>query len=814
LYEGALSPVVRTTALVPTLHRCADVQLIFSRSLLAAAALCALSVRAQVPAGPPQAADAAAAPAAAASAVDTPLPLKSSTQLAPPPRGDAARVRSTVLRADRLQGRPELETIAEGNVEFRRAGTVIRADRISYDSAEDRARARGNVRISRDGNHYWGPELELQVQRFEGFFLEPQFTLGRTGAGGTARRFDFLDSSRFVAVGATYTSCPRDGSGDPDWLLSADRVRIDLEGNEGVAEHAVLRFLGVPILAAPVLSFPLTDERKSGWLPPGVNLDSKSGLELSVPYYWNIAPNRDATITPSVLSRRGAAIGVEYRYLEPSDLGRIELDGLPGDRVAGRDRWLADVSHQGTWRHDIHYGGRGIRVSDDDYWKDFSSQIRSFTPRLLPLNARVDQRVERAGFGASWFIGTQRWQVLRSTELGAEIVAPYDRSVQVGTGLDAALPLGARFGVESEVNRFTRADGLPDSTVPNGWRWHAVASLSRPFETPAFFVRPKVSVNSASYALDQPLVDGRRRMSRTVPTFSVDAGTVFERDSRWFGKAQRQTLEPRLFYVNTPFREQATLPNFDSAAIDFNTISVYTENTFSGFDRVSDAHQVTAGATTRWLDADTGAETLRLGIAQRYLFRDQRVTPDGTPLTQHLSDVLLDGSTALVPNWRFDVAVQYSAELSRPVRSIVGVQYLPAPFHALSATYRLARGLSEQVELGWQWPIYRGQRKGGNGKCQGTLYAVGRVNYSTRESRLTDSLAGFEYDAGCWIGRFVVERLSTGRTEATTRYLLQLELVGLSRIGSNPLQVLKDNIPGYRLLREERKGPYEPPIDD
>jgi LPS-assembly protein len=791
------------------------VQRNLTRSLLAAAGFGAASVHAQIAAA--QGADAAAptaSAASAASAADAPLPLKPSPLLGPPPRGDAARVRSTVLRADRLQSRPELETSAEGNVEFRRAGTVIRADRITYDGAEDRANARGNVRVSRDGNHYWGPELQLQVQRFEGFFLEPQFTLGRTGAGGTAQRFDFLDSSRFVATSATYTSCPRDGSGDPDWLLSADRVRIDLEANEGVAEGAVLRFLGVPILGAPLMSFPLTDERKSGWLPPGVNIDSRSGLELSVPYYWNIAPNRDATITPSVLSRRGAGIGVEYRYLEPSDAGRIELNGLPDDRVARRDRWLGDAAHEGTWRYDIHYAGSGIRVSDDDYWKDFSGQIRSFTPRLLPLNARVDQRIERSGLNASWFVGTQRWQVLRSVEPGAEIVAPYDRGVQVGTGLDAALPLGARFGVESEVNRFTRADGPPSSTAPNGWRWHGVASLSRPFETAAFFVRPKMMLNSASYTLDQPLVDGRTHMTRTVPTFSLDAGTVFERDSRWFGKPQRQTLEPRLFYVRTPFREQATLPNFDSAAIDFNTISVYTENAFSGFDRISDAQQVTAGATTRWLDAETGAETLRLGIAQRYLFADQRITPDGTPATQHLSDVLLDGSTSLVPNWRFDVAMQYSAELSRPVRSIVGVQYLPAPFHALSATYRLARGLSEQVELGWQWPIYRGQRNAGNGKCKGTLYAVGRVNYSTRESRFTDTLAGFEYDAGCWIGRFVAERLSTGRTEATTRFLFQLELVGLSRIGSNPLQVLKDNIPGYRLLREERKGPYEPTIDD
>jgi LPS-assembly protein len=798
---------------VPPLHRCTTARQAFKRLLLAAAAgLGSAAVSAQTPS------DGAAQPAAAASAVPTaasaPLVLQPSTQLAPPPSSDAARYRSTVVRADRVRARPDLETVAEGNVEFRRAGTVIRADRITYDSPEDRARARGNVHISRDGNHYWGPELELQVQRFEGFFLEPQFRLGRTGAGGTAQRFDFLDPSRFVAVGATYTSCPRDGSGDPDWLLSSDRVRIDLEANEGVAEGAVLRFLGVPILAAPVLSFPLTDERKSGWLPLAVNLDSKSGLELAVPYYWNIAPNRDATITPSVLSRRGAGLGAEFRYLEPSDVGRIEFNTLPGDRVAGRDRWLGDVTHDGTWRHDIHYGASAIRVSDDDYWKDFSQQIRSFTPRLLPLNARVDQRFERSGFDATWFAGTQRWQVLRSDEPGSEIIAPYDRSVQVGVGLDSELPLGVRFGVESEVNRFTRAEGLPTSVRPNGWRGHVLASVSRPFETPGLFLRPKLTLNSAGYELDEPMVDGRMRASRTIPTFSVDTGAVFERDSHWFGRLQRQTLEPRLFYVNTAFREQATLPNFDSAPIDFNTISVYTENAFSGIDRVSDGHQITAGATTRWLDADTGAESLRLGIAQRYLLRDQRVTPDGLPLTQRWSDVLLDGSTSLVPNWRFDAALQYGAENSRPVRSILGVRYLPAPFHALSATYRLARGLSEQFELGWQWPVYRGRPSAGNGKCGGTLYAVGRVNYSLRDSRVTDAIAGVEYDAGCWIGRFVVERLSTGRTEATTRLLFQLELVGLSRIGSNPLQTLKDNIPGYRLLREERKGPYEPTIDD
>lgn len=705
---------------------------------------------------------------------------------------------------------------AEGRVELRRSGTVIRADRLTYDSAEDRANAKGNVRVSRDGNHYWGPELQLQLQRFEGFFLEPQFTLGRTGAGGTAQRFEFIDPSRSVAVNTTYTSCPRDGSGDPDWLLKADRVRIDLEANEGVAEGAVLRFLGVPILGFPVMSFPLTDDRKSGWLPPTINLDSKSGLELAVPYYWNIAPNRDATITPVVLTKRGAALGAEFRYLEPGDQGRIEIDGLPNDRLAGRDRWLVDFALDGARDNNLLYKVDAIRVSDDDYWKDFLRQIRSFTNRLLPVAAKVEQSSDRYGFDSRWYLGTQRWQVLASGDPTTEIVPPYDRSVQLGARLEGGLPLGLRVDAETEFNRFTLADGPPSTSRPNGWRWHGLASLTRPWETPATWVRPKLMVHAVSYDVDQPLIDGRTQASRVVPTFSLDTGAVFERDSTWFGKLHRQTLEPRVFYVNTPFRDQLGLPNFDSAPIDFNTVSVYTENAFSGNDRVSDGHQITAGATTRWLDTNTGAESLRLGIAQRYLLRDQRVTPDGVPLSQRLSDLLLDGSTSLVPNWQFDVQLQYSAEFSRPERSIVSVRYLPEPFHALSATYRFTRDLSEQVELGWQWPVYRGNANTGSGKgsCGGTLYAVGRVNYSTRDSRFTDSIAGFEYDAGCWIGRVVAERLSVGRSEATTRLLLQLELVGLSRIGSNPLQVLKDNIPGYKLLREDRKGPYEPTIDD
>lgn len=750
------------------------------------------------------------------------LELRLESELKPLPRGEGTKTLPIILRARELRGRPDLETVAEGDAEFRRGGLVIRADRLSYDHPEDLALARGGVRISRDGNVYSGPELQLHVQRFEGFFLEPTYFFGRTGAGGTAKRIEFLDEQRAVASGATYTSCPSDGSGGPAWLLSTDRVKMDFEANEGIAENAVLRFYGVPILGAPVLSFPLTDERKSGWLPPSINLDSKSGLQVSIPWYWNIAPNRDATFTPTASAKRGFGGEAEFRYLESRYQGKTTLHLLPNDRLTGRSRWAIGLQHEAALPMGAGLSLDGLRVSDDAYWKDFPRAVPSITPRLLlaDLTARRD-------FG-DWtsYARVHRWQILQ--DAASRIEAPYDRAPQVGLRGVQRLADGFEFNLETELNRFAQpADGRADplaSARPVGLRWHALGSVARPFAAPGWTVTPRVSLNAAAYSLDEPL-GGERGLSRVIPTFSVDSHWQLERDASWFGREVRQTLEPRLMYVNTPYRAQDARLAFDAAPRDFNFESLYAENAFSGVDRVSDSHQLTAGVTTRFLDPDTGAEALRLGVVQRYLFRDQRVTaectasadplaaPECTPLTQRFSDLLLLGSTTLSRRWTLDGSIQYSPDLERAVRSILGARYSPGPYRTFGMTYRLARGLSEQVELGWQWPIYgrtpleaaaSGSTAGG---CKGSWYSVGRINYSMRDSRITDSVLGLEYDAGCWIGRVVAERLSTGRSEATTRLLLQLELVGLSRLGSNPLQVLKDNIPGYRLLRDERSTP-------
>ncbi|RYF13446.1 MAG: LPS-assembly protein LptD, partial [Comamonadaceae bacterium] len=297
----------------------------------------------------------------------------------------------------------------------------------------------------------------------------------------------------------------------------------------------------------------------------------------------------------------------------------------------------------------------------------------------------------------------------------------------------------------------------------------------------------------------------------TVPTASLDSGFVLERNTRYFGRDFLQTLEPRAFYVYTPFRAQNHLPNYDSALTDFNFATIFTENSFGGDDRIADNNLLTVGATTRLLDPETGAEAAKFALAQRLRFKDQRVVlPGQEPVSERLSDVLFGASVTLVPQWSVEGTVQFNPKTRRSIRSVLGARWTPGDFRTISAAYRLQRGSSEQIDVGWQWPLSDlfGRRATAPGPgCSGRWYSVGRMNWSLRDRRLVEGILGFEYDAGCYIGRIVVERLQAGTTTANKRILFQLEFLGLSRLGSGALETLKQNIPHYKYLREEVETP-------
>ena len=598
----------------------------------------------------------------------------------------------------------------------------------------------------------------------------------------------------------------------PDWLLRATVLHIDQEEDVGLAEGGVLTFKQVPILAVPAISFPLSDKRKSGLLPPTVGLDNVNGVEITQPYYWNIAPNRDATIYPTVMSKRGVELGGQFRYMENNYQGQTRLDYMPNDKLRDRDRWGFYALHNGTVDTGIAaIGNVGLslnlnRVSDDNYWRDFSRAMPGLTQRLLPNDVNV-------GWGKGNFsagLRTLKWQTLQ--DVTTPITPPYDRLPQVFGKYSRFDVNGLDFSVEADYTKF-RADRAL-TAQPNAERSYTMAQVSHPWAAPGWFITPRLQMHATNYQFDAALANGQRTASRVLPTASLDTGLVFERSASFFGRSFTQTLEPRAFYVYTPYRDQSLLPNYDSAANDFNFATVFTENAFGGQDRISDSNLLTLGTTTRLLDPDTGAEAARFGIAQRLRFSDQRVTmPGQTPVSERLSDVLLGATINWTPQWSFDSTVQYNPDTQRSIRSVIGGRYNPGNYRLINAAYRTQRGVSEQIDIGWQWPLNdlwgdRGEDKGaGRGLGPGRWYSVGRLNYSMQDRKLVDTVVGLEYEADCWIGRIVMERLQSSTTTSNKRILFQLEFVGFTRLGSSPLQTLKQNIPRYQYLREQTTVP-------
>jgi len=733
----------------------------------------------------------------------------------------------TFVWGDRIQGQTGVQTVVEGSAELRRHDTVLRADRLQLDHTTQDAQATGRVSILRNGNRYEGPELQLNLDTYEGFFTQPTYQLLQNDGQGRADRVDFKGENVTVAHNATYTTCHAPPGFLPDWWVSASQLTLDNTEETGTANHGALYFKGVPLLASPYLSFPISDKRKSGLLPPTINLTNISGLELTLPYYWNIAPDLDATLYPTLMTKRGIDLAGEVRYLRPTAQGQVSAAVMPHDTLTGSHRWGTSAQHSQSLDGGVlGLQGTGLRinlnrVSDDNYWRDFPRAFPSLTQRLLANDVVVSGRWGEVGASA----GLYTWQTLQ--DASAPIAAPYDRVPQLDLNwkrLNQRLgPLeGLDWSLTGQFTRFT-TDRTPSVTATqadvNGSRLLGIAQVSRTWQAPGWFVRPKAQLHLSQYQVDQALWDGRRSVSRVVPTVSLDSGLVYERDAHLLGRDLLQTLEPRAFYVHTPYRDQNTLPNYDSGAKDFNVGTAWTENVFGGNDRISDTHALTLGVSSRLIDPTTGAEAARFGIAQRLRFSDQNVVlPGGTAVTDRLSDILLGTTLNWTPQWAFESSVQFNPDTQRSQRTTVSGRYHPAPFHVLSAAYRLQRagGLlpaSEQLDLGWQWPLDNLWRSGG-ASDGGRWYGVGRLNYSLPESKVVDLVAGFEYDAGCWIGRLVLERLQRSTATSSQRVLFQLEFSGFTRIGSNPLKTLKDNVPRYQYLREQiqpvsRFGRYE-----
>lgn len=778
-----------------------------------------------------------------------PLSLRSSSLLQEKISVDTLREVPTFVQSDKLNEQANFQTTLDGQVVLRRGALLLKADQVDYDQTDDLAKAKGNVYINRSGFIYQGPELELHLDSFEGFFTQPSYQMQKNSTYGKAERIDFIDPDNSVLHKATYTSCQRKPGPDwmPDWFFEGDKITVDMARNSAKLEGADIRFKGVPF-PLPSMEVPLTNERKSGLLAPSIGVDNISGLEYTQPYYWNLAPNRDITFYPTYWATRGINLGTEFRYTEglapnPPFQGQMRLDFMDKDKLRDdAQRWRVNYTHTGLLNPSYVGGGLDMtmnlnRVSDDNYWKDFAFSTNGSVGISRLLNSDV---------GLSWTNGyvttgirAQKWQTLQDLANTANRIAPpFDRLPQITAKFQRFnLPGGFDFSLDGDLTRFqsvrdydcNNASGTAyNNCAPNADRAVTWVQLSRPFVTPFGYITPKVQLHGRSYQFDGGLPtsgfytntnsQGLRSASVTVPTFSLDAGMAFEREARLVNRSWTQTLEPRVFYVNTPFRNQNYLPNYDSGGNAFNFASIFTENAFGGHDRISDSKQVTLGITSRFIDPETGAEGARLGVAQRLRMQDQQVyLPEDPSVAQAgFSDILASASVNISPKWGVDSTLQIDQKTNNLLRRVIGARYHPGTYRTLNAALRTQNdttgtAISQQIDIGWQWPLHDlwggADNTEGRGLGGGRWYSVSRVNYDYLNRKPVESIIGFEYDAGCWVSRVVAERLQVAEGVARQRILFQLEFIGFTRVGTNAMSSLIRNVPRYQSLNPASLSP-------
>lgn len=690
----------------------------------------------------------------------------------------AAQEEPTTIDAERIEGVGDLEVTARGDAEIRQEDFTLFGDVLRYNREFGRAQGEGGVRLKRGLDRFFGPSMQYNTLDDTGVFESPTFLIQREQpARGQAESLEFLGKGRYRLSEASYTTCR---AGQDDWVLQASEINLDYDNDEGTARNVRLRFFDVPILGFPFASFPLENRRRSGILTPYYSQTTNRGFEVGVPYYWNIAPERDLTITPVHMAKRGTQLKNQLRYLDRRYTGELRLEYLPNDKEFGDSRQGVSLQHLHTFRPNLTATVDYNRVSDDRYFVDLASQVRQVSIGNLQQDGYLTYNGSIGAYPYGLQARVQKFQTLQDPL--APITPPYHREPQLtfGTSLN---DLGNLFdaSLSSEYVNFTHV------TMVEGARTSLNPTLAMPILTPGWFLTPKVGMRHVSYRLNRTALGQEETPQAQIPWLSLDTGLIFERDARFFGEALTQTFEPRLFYVHVPYRNQDAIPLFDTALADFNFPQLFTENRFGGGDRFGDANQATLALTSRFLHQD-GQEAFRATIGQRYYFDDERVglTPT-TPLrTSVESDVLASIGGRLFRDWTFDATTQYSRLQQRAERYTASVRYNPEVAKVLNASYRFSRETIRQIDLSAQWPVAAG------------WYAVGRYNYSLLDKRLLEGLGGIEYNAGCWVFRAVLQRVQAATQVSSTGIFFQLEFNGVGQVGTeDAVALLSRSVPGY-----------------
>ncbi|RKZ89474.1 MAG: LPS-assembly protein LptD [Candidatus Parabeggiatoa sp. nov. 1] len=664
---------------------------------------------------------------------------------------------------------------ASGDVLMQRGEQILKTPVVVYDRNNDIADAEKDFTFWDNDFVISGASVQLRPDN-QGEMKNAEYWLLKRRARGRAAKI-IKESKDIIHLEQTsYSTC------DPKsevWRLNAGRLTLDEAKAVGTARDVTIRLWDIPVFYFPYLSFSLSEQRKSGVLMPNVGMTDETGVEMSIPYYFNLAPHYDATLTPRIMSRRGFLLNSEFRYLTQATGGNLNVEYLPQDQVLGQDRSSLLFKHNGQiskrWRADLDIN----YVSDERYFADLGNNIN------VSSITHLEQRGDLAYLGDGWSLQGRlhKFQTLDPNPAAR----PYQRLPQLL--FKTNLPTKNRqfnLGLQAEWVRFDRNTDVVKGATGN--RLDMESAFSFPWRTPGTFVVPKLSLRYTGYHLDNVATDENTTPDRFLFTFSTDSGLFFDRNVNWRGRGLVQTLEPRLFYRYTPYQDQNDIPIFDTAEYDLSFLQLFRENNFIGADRVDDGHQVTLGMTSRLLGSNTGVEHLRASLGQIYYFRDRRVTlPDQPVYSDASSTMVMELATQPAKSWRVSSTVQWNPHTNDTERTIVRMRYQPNSERIFNTSYRLRDSIIEQTDISFYWSL--------NPRWK----LLGRWNYSLPNKNILETFGGLEYNSCCWAVRFIAQRYlnSADGFDYSNGFFLQFQLKGLGNIGRKTDSFLEQRIPGY-----------------
>lgn len=655
------------------------------------------------------------------------------------------------VSADHVEALRDDKVTLTGNVVIIRGGQRVVADTVVYDRNKKTLDARGNVRLENlNGEHFFSSSTFLDLESNTGFSEIGDFTLRHGRGRGNAERIVFVAKGRIKLKAARFTTCPADKE---DWYLKAGEIEFNQNTATGTARNASLRLKGVPIFYTPYMSFPLGDYRRSGLLLPDFGSTEKVGVFLAVPYYWNIAPNYDATITPRFMSRRGMQVQGEFRYLGNKHDGVAKLEVLPDDAVTNTSRIGAAYQHQQRFGSNWTAGADIGWVSDSNYFEDFSNTISKTSQSYLPQT--VEAKYEKNDWNLAMFVSN--FQIV--DDAIAPVEYPYTRLPQITADWRPRQRSGK---LNAEFN--ADATYFQHEIKESARRFHMRPSVSFPVLNDSGYFIPRLSVYGTTYADRSAGTD----TSFMVPVGSIDSGLTFERGVGEGEQSMVQTLEPRVFFVSAPYVSQDSLPLFDTSLPTFTFDSLFRENRFIGGDRVGDTQQVTLALTSRLIDNGSGRESIRASIGQTFYFSDRQVNlPIGTQ-TNNRSVVDAEISAWLGKHWYLRSTVQWRPDTGDIEKNNQYLQYQPTRNSIINMGYRFTNGLQELVDLSTEWPISN----------KWTLIA--RSQYSIKDDQNQATAAGLIYSTCCWSLRTMLSRRVDQNSEQTNGIAIQLIFKGLA----------------------------------